>query len=102
MLQVGLCPPNALAPLNPLPKASATVTHKSKCATIYKNPIPPQQPPSLPEAVRMIATLGGFLGRKGDGELGVKTIWRSRTVSKRGLRRLHDITATWKLVDQIS
>ncbi len=74
----------------------------SLCATINKNPIPPQQPPSLPEAVRMIATLGGFLGRKGDGELGVKTIWRSRTVSKRGLRRLHDITATWKLVDQIS
>ncbi|MCA2598556.1 MAG: hypothetical protein IM520_13495, partial [Microcystis sp. M29BS1] len=27
------------------------------------------------EAVRMIASLGGFLGRKGDGEPGVKTIW---------------------------
>jgi hypothetical protein len=23
----------------------------------------------------MIATLGGFLGRKGDGEPGVKTLW---------------------------
>ncbi len=35
----------------------------------------------------MIATLGGFLGQKSDGEPGVKTIWR-------GLRRLHDIAAT--------
>ncbi len=39
----------------------------------------------------MIATLGGFLARKGDGEPGVKTIWRD-------LRRLHDIAATWKLL----
>ncbi len=31
--------------------------------------------PPWPEAVRMIASLGGFLGRKGDGEPGVKTIW---------------------------
>lgn len=67
---------------------------QSLCATINKNPIPPQKPPSLREAVRMIATLGGFLGRKGDGEPGVKTIWR-------GLRRLHDISATGKLAHQI-
>ena len=26
--------------------------------------------------VRWIAQLGGFIGRKGDGEPGVKTIWR--------------------------
>lgn len=64
---------------------------QSLCATINKNPIPPDQPPSLHDAVRMIATLGGFLGRKGDGEPGVKTIWR-------GLRRLHDIAATWQLL----
>jgi hypothetical protein len=43
----------------------------------------------------MIASLGGFLGRKGDGEPGVKTIWL-------GLGRLHDISETWKLSDQIS
>lgn len=68
-------------------------THEwqSLCATFHQNPIPPKQPPSLREAIRMIATLGGFLGRKGDGEPGVKTIWR-------GMRRLHDIAATWKLL----
>ena len=38
-------------------------------------------PPTLRDAVRRIARLGGFLGRKGDGEPGVKTLWR-------GLRRL--------------
>lgn len=68
-----------------------TCEWQSLCATIQKNPIPPVKPPSLREAVRMIASLGGFLGRKGDGEPGVKTIWR-------GLRRLHDIAATWKLL----
>jgi len=59
--------------------------------TIHKTPIPPTASPTLHEAVRWIAQLGGFLGRKHDGEPGVKTIWR-------GLRRLHDIAATWELL----
>jgi hypothetical protein len=36
--------------------------------------------------VRLIAGLGGFLGRKGDGEPGVKTIWL-------GLQRVTDFAA---------
>ena len=36
----------------------------------------PAAPPSLREATRMLAGLGGFLCRKGDGEPGVKTVWR--------------------------
>lgn len=51
---------------------------------------PPREPPSMGEAVRMLAQLGGFLARKGDGEPGVKTLWR-------GLTRLNDIAATWLL-----
>lgn len=35
----------------------------------------PNTPPRLNEVVRLIAMLGGFLARKGDGEPGVKTIW---------------------------
>ncbi len=31
--------------------------------------------PSIRDAVRQIAMLCGFLGRKCDGELGVKTLW---------------------------
>lgn len=33
-------------------------------------------PPTLRQAVRWIASLGGFLGRKHDGEPGLKTLWR--------------------------
>jgi hypothetical protein len=36
----------------------------------------PKQPPRLNEVVTLFALLGGFLGRKSDGEPGVKTIWR--------------------------
>ena len=58
---------------------------KALCAYVRKKS-PPDKPPSLREAVRMIASLGGFLGRKGDGEPGTTTMWR-------GLQRLQDITA---------
>ena len=51
---------------------------------------PPDKPPSLREAVRMIASLGGFLGRRGDGEPGTTTMWR-------GLQRLADMTYTYSL-----
>lgn len=44
----------------------------------------PTTPPDLRTALRQIAMLGGFLGRRGDGEPGVQTLWR-------GLMRLHDM-----------
>lgn len=37
---------------------------------------PPKIPPTVYEAVRWIAMLGGFLARKNDGEPGMITIWR--------------------------
>lgn len=58
--------------------------------TVHKTRIPPEQPPNVGEAIRMIAKLGGFLGRKGDGAPGVKVIWR-------GYRRLMDIADTYRL-----
>jgi hypothetical protein len=62
-----------------------------KALVAYKtqNPIPPDEPPTLREATRMMASLGGFLGRKGDGEPDTKTLWL-------GLQRLDDLTAMWK------
>jgi len=60
------------------------------CMT-HRTPIPPVTAPSLHDAVLWIARLGGFLGRKSDGEPGAKTIWR-------GLRRLHDIADTWEFL----
>lgn len=65
--------------------------HALHAATHRKRPRPlPDQPPTLREAVRMIAALGGFLGRKGDGEPGLKAVWQ-------GLTRLSDITTGWLL-----
>ena len=43
---------------------------------------------ALREAVRMVAQLGGFLARKGDGEPGVKTLWRGLIAAGRHRRDL--------------
>ncbi len=59
-----------------------------------KNSVAPTQPPKLRDAIRMVASLGGFLGRKSDGEPGTKTLWL-------GLQRLDDITDTWKIFNKI-
>jgi hypothetical protein len=50
----------------------------------------PSTPPTIREAVRWIAQLGGFLGRKSDGEPGPMTLWR-------GWKRLVDLTEGWTL-----
>lgn len=50
----------------------------------------PKKPPTLQQAVRWVAQLGGFLGRRHDGQPGVKVLWR-------GLARLHDIAHSWQL-----
>lgn len=46
-----------------------------RCAYLLTKKQMPEQPPRLNQVLRLIAQLGGFLGRKGDGEPGVKTIW---------------------------
>jgi hypothetical protein len=52
-------------------------------------PRPPRRSPTLHQAVRWIAQLGGFLARRSDGEPGPIVVWR-------GLRELQTITAAWK------
>lgn len=47
--------------------------------------------PSIAQAVRWIARLGGYLDRKNDPPPGAEVLWR-------GLRHLHDMTKTWKLM----
>jgi hypothetical protein len=54
----------------------------------------PAQPPPLGQAVRWIARLGGFLDRAGDGEPGLKVLWR-------GLRRLEDLSVGWQLAQAV-
>lgn len=60
--------------------------------TVKKTTTLPDQPPTAHEAIRWIAQLGGFLGRKHDGEPGVTVLWR-------GWQRLNDIVATWRLLN---
>jgi hypothetical protein len=69
----------------------ATHEWQALVCTIQQTPVPPPTPPTMREAIRLIARLGGFLARTGDGEPGVKTIWR-------GLIRLDAIAATWLLL----
>lgn len=54
----------------------------------HKSFAPAEQVPTLAQAVRWIAILGGFLNRKGDGNPGVKNLWR-------GMRRLQDLVDMW-------
>jgi hypothetical protein len=56
---------------------------------IIKGGSPPQSPPSLDQMVRMVASFGGFLGRKSDGQPGPKTLWI-------GLSRVQDFAFCWQ------
>jgi len=55
----------------------------------------PSAPPTLSEATRWIARLGGFLDRKHDGQPGVTTLWR-------GWRRLEDLLIGYRLACNIA
>lgn len=59
-------------------------------ATIHKSKTAIEKAPSLGESIKWIGRLGGHLGRKGDGDPGVCTLWR-------GIQRLHDLAAMWIL-----
>ena len=60
---------------------------KAVYVVIYKAP-PPDKPPTLSDMIKLIAGLGGFLGRKGDGFPGVKTMWI-------GMQRMRDFALAW-------
>jgi hypothetical protein len=59
------------------------------CCYYQRQARPPRRSPSLSQAVRWIAQLGGFLARRSDGEPGPIVLWR-------GLRQLQSITAAWR------
>lgn len=61
---------------------------------VQRTAIPPTHPPTLRQAVRWIGQLGGFLGRTGDGEPGVKVLWR-------GMQQLEGMVQMWVLLKGI-
>jgi hypothetical protein len=60
---------------------------------MYRKQSKKSGPLTLREAVRTIAGMGGFLGRKGDGEPGAMTLWR-------GLEMLHQLVLGWRLAKE--
>lgn len=54
---------------------------------------PTTAPLTTREAIRLIANLGGFLGRRCDGEPGITVLWR-------GWQRLSDLALMWSLVTE--
>jgi len=60
------------------------------CA-IHQGPTPPEEPPSLAQAVRWIAQLGGFVGRRRRDQPGTETLWR-------GFQHLMDLTKMYRIM----
>jgi len=82
---------NRTNPQVPCVTVLTTIEWQALYMRIHKTSILPKSPPSTYQAIRWIAQLGGFLGRKSDGEPGIVTIWR-------GWQRLQDFAATWELI----
>lgn len=59
-----------------------TIEWQTAYVMLYEKP-PPSQPPTLKDTLKMIAQLGGFLGRKHDGDPGPIVMWK-------GLRNLYE------------
>lgn len=58
---------------------------------VHQTPTLPKQTPTLRQAVHWIAKLGGFLGRKGDGEPGITVLWQ-------GFMALTHLTAMYHIL----
>jgi hypothetical protein len=81
------------------PQAPCTVAfeeHEWQALLAFKRPDQqlPSSPPGVREITRLTAELGGFLGRKSDGEPGSTTLGR-------GLQRLHDIASAFLIFKQL-
>jgi hypothetical protein len=77
------------------PCSMAFEEHEWQALLAFKRPHQPlpSTAPNLREITRLTAELGGFLGRKGDGEPGSTTL-------ARGLQRLQDIATAFLILKQ--
>jgi hypothetical protein len=82
---------NRTDPLSPCTTVLTTIEWQALYMRIHKTAVLPKAIPTTHQAIRWIAQLGGFLGRKSDGEPGIVVIWR-------GWKRLQDLAATWALI----
>ena len=82
---------NRTNPSAPCSTVLTTIEWQALYMRIHKTSVLPKTPPATHQVIRWIAQLGGFLGRKSDGEPGIVVMWR-------GWQRLQDLAATWSLV----
>lgn len=82
---------NRTAPDLPCIHILTTVEWQALYMRMHKTTQFPEKLPTVRQAVRWIAQLGGFLGRKSDGEPGMTVIWR-------GWQRLQDLADTWSVI----
>lgn len=79
-----------------VPEAACTVVLEpdewhALWVAIHRRAGPPSSPPSLRQAVRWLGQLGGFQGRKHDGEPGVEVLWK-------GFQHLVDLTSMYRIM----
>jgi Transposase DNA-binding/Transposase Tn5 dimerisation domain len=87
---LALCKAARELPEDPISKWLPTASWQALWCHVHQQTCPPKNPPSVGQAVRWIAQLGGFLGRKSDGQPGTITLWR-------GLLQLDAMTKMWQL-----
>jgi len=90
---LALCKAARQTPDDPISHWLPSAQWQALCAYAYRRTQRPTAVPSVRQAVRWIAQLGGFLARKSDGEPGTKTLWR-------GLQRLTAMTDMWEVFSQ--
>jgi hypothetical protein len=87
---LALCKAARELPEDPISDWLPAAQWQALCCYVYQQATPPKTAPSVRQAVRWIAQLGGFLGRKCDGQPGTQTLWR-------GLQQLDAMTKMWCL-----
>jgi len=87
---LALCKAARQTPDDPISNWLPQAQWQALCCYAQQRTTPPKTAPTVRQAVHWLAQMGGFLGRKSDGEPGAKTLWR-------GLRQLEAITDTWQL-----
>jgi Transposase DNA-binding/Transposase Tn5 dimerisation domain len=87
---LALCKAARELPDDPISDWLPTAQWQALWSYVHQRPTAPKTAPPVRQAVRWIAQLGGFLGRKSDGEPGTLTLWR-------GLQQLDAMTKMWEL-----
>jgi len=87
---LALCKAARELPDDPISHWLPQAQWQALCCYVHRQNVPSPNVPTVKEAVRWIAQLGGFLARKNDGPPGTKTLWR-------GLQQLNAMTEMWQL-----